>query len=47
MLWQDEYNMHIKALKQQLGQGPILEKVHRVKEFNKKAWLKSDIVMNN
>ena len=38
--------MHIRALKQALNHGLILKKVHRVIQFNQKAWLKSYINMN-
>ena len=40
------YVVHIKALKQALNHGLILKKVHRVIEFNKKAWLKPYIDIN-
>ena len=33
------YVVHIKVLNQALKHGLILEKVHRVIEFNKSAWL--------
>ena len=35
-----------RALKQALNHGLILKKVHRVFQFNQKAWLKSYINMN-
>ena len=38
--------VHIKALKQVLNHGLILEKVHRVTQINQKPWLKSYIDMN-
>ena len=38
--------IHIKDLKEALNHGFILKKVHRVTEFNKKAWLKPYIAMN-
>ena len=38
--------IHIRALKQALNRGLILKKIHRVIQFNKKAWLKSYIEMN-
>ena len=41
---QDEEN--IRALKQALNHGLILKKVHRVIQFNQKAWLKPYIDMN-
>ena len=40
------YVVHIKALKQALNYGLILKKVHRVIQFNQKAWLKPYIDMN-
>ena len=39
--------IRIRDLKQALNHGLILEKVHRVIEFNQKAWLKPDIDMKN
>ena len=38
--------MHIKSLKQALNHGLKLKKVHRIIEFNQKAWLKLYIDMN-
>ena len=38
--------MHIRALKQALNHGLILKKVHKVIQFNQKAWLKPYIDMN-
>ena len=40
------YVVHIKSLKQALNHGLILKKVHRVIQFNQKAWLKPYIDMN-
>ena len=40
------YAVHIRALKQALNHGLILKKVHRVIQFNQKAWLKPYIDMN-
>ena len=45
------YVIHIRVLKQALNQGLVFRvirviKVHRVMEFNKKAWLNSYIDMN-
>ena len=40
------YVVHIKALKPALNHGLILKKVHRVIQFNQKAWLKPYIDMN-
>ena len=41
-----KYVVHIKSLKQALNHGLELKRVHRVIEFNKKAWLKPYIDMN-
>ena len=38
--------VHIRSLKQALNHGLILKKVHRVIQFNQKAWLKTYIDMN-
>ena len=38
--------MHIRALKQALNHGLILKRVHRVIQFNQKAWLKPYIDKN-
>ena len=40
------YVIHIKALKQALNHGLKLKKVHRLIQFNQKAWLKPYINMN-
>ena len=40
-----KYVVHIRSLKQALNHGLILKKVHRVFQFNQKAWLKSYIDM--
>ena len=37
---------HIRALKQALNHGLILNEVHRVIQFNQEAWLKPYIDMN-
>ena len=42
----ENYVVHIRALKQALNHGLILKKVHRVIQFNQKAWLKPYIDMN-
>ena len=41
-----KYVMHIRALKQALNHGLILKRVHRVIQFNQRAWLKRYIDMN-
>ena len=42
----EKYVIHIRALKQALNHGLILKEVHRVIQFNEKAWLKPYIDMN-
>ena len=42
----EKYVVHIRALKLALNHGLILKKVHRVIQFNQKAWLKPYIDMN-
>ena len=42
----DNYVAHIRTLKQALNHGLILKRVHKVIQFNQKAWLKSYIDMN-
>ena len=41
-----KYVVHIKSLKQALNHGLKLKNIHRIIEFNQKAWLKSYIDMN-
>ena len=41
-----KYVVHIKSLKQALNHGSKLKRVHRIIEFNQKAWLKPYIDMN-
>ena len=41
-----DYVVHIRSLKQALNHGLILKKVHRVIQYNQKAWLKAYIDMN-
>ena len=41
-----KYVVHIKSLKQALNHGSKLKKLHRIIEFNQKAWLKPYIDMN-
>ena len=40
------YVVHIRSLKQALNNGLKFKKVHRIIEFNQKAWLKPYIDMN-
>ena len=42
----EKYVIHIRALKEALNHGLILKEVHRVIQFNQKAWLKPYIDMN-
>ena len=46
LLNKKKYVMHIKSLKQALNHGLNLIKIHRIVEFNQKAWLKPYIDMN-
>ena len=41
-----KYVVHIKSLKQALNHGLKLKSIHRIIEFNQKAWLNSYINMN-
>ena len=41
-----KYVLHINSLKQALNHGLKLKKIHRIIEFNQKAWLKPYIDMN-
>ena len=41
-----KYVVHVNSLKQALNHGLKLKKIHRVIEFNQKAWLKPYIEMN-
>ena len=41
-----KYVVHIRAVKQALNHELILKKVHRVIQFNQKAWLKPYVNMN-
>ena len=41
-----KHDIHIRALKQALNHGLVLKKVHRVIQFNQKAWLKPYTEMN-
>ena len=42
----NNYVVHRRSLKQALNYALILKKVHRVIQFNQKAWLKEFIDMN-
>ena len=42
----EKYVVHIRALKQALNHGLKLNKVHRVIQFNQKAWLKKYVDKN-
>ena len=42
----NNYVTHIRTLKQALSYGLVFKKVHKVVQFNQKAWLKSYIDMN-
>ena len=44
--YKKNYVVHIKALKQELNHGLILNEQHKVIQFNQKAWLKPYIDMN-
>ena len=46
LLNKKKYVMHIKSLKQPLNHGLKFKKIHRVIEFNQKAWLKPYTDMN-
>ena len=46
-LYDKNYIVHIRSLKQALNHGLILKKVHRVIQFNQEAWLKPYIDMNS
>ena len=41
-----DYIVHKRSLKRALNNGLIIKKVHRVIQFNQKAWLKAYINMN-
>ena len=41
-----EFVVHMRALKHALNHGLTLKKIHRVIQFNQKAWLKPYIEMN-
>ena len=41
-----KYVIHVKALKQALDHGLVLEKIHRVIQFKQSAWMKEYIDFN-
>ena len=41
-----KYVIHVKALKQGLDHGLVLERIHRVIQFKQSAWMKEHIVFN-
>ena len=43
----EKYVVHIRSLKRALNNGLKLKAVHKVIQFNQKAWLQSSIDMNN
>ena len=45
-MYDKNYVVHIKSLKQTLDHGLISKKVHKVIQFNQEAWLKDYIDMN-
>ena len=45
-VWQKNYVVHVRSLKQALKYGLILKELYRVIYFNQKAWLKLYIDMN-
>ena len=42
----EKYVVHIRTLKQALNHRLIIKRMHRVIQFNQKAWLKTNINMN-
>ena len=45
-MYDKNYVVHIRSLKQTLDHGLISKKVHKVIQFNQEAWLKDYIDMN-
>ena len=45
-MYDKNYVVHIRSLKQTLDHGLISKKVHKVIRFNREAWLKEYIDMN-
>ena len=46
LYYKNRYVIHIRALKQALDHGLVLEKIHRVIEFKQSAWMKEYIDFN-
>ena len=46
LYYKKRYIIHIRALDQALKHGLVLEKIHRVIEFNQSAWMKEYIDFN-
>ena len=44
--YKKKYVIHIKALKQAIDHGPVLERIHRCIEFKQSAWMKEFIDFN-
>ena len=42
----NNYVVHIRALKKALNRGLVFKNVHRIIQFNQKAWFKSYVDMN-
>ena len=46
LYYKKRYMIHIRALKQALGHGLVLEKIHRTIEFKQSPWMKEYIAFN-
>ena len=46
LYYKKRYVIHIRALKQALDHGLVLERIHRAIEFNQSAWMKECIDFN-
>ena len=46
LYYKKKYVIHIKALKQAINHGLVLEKIHRVIEFKQSAWMREYIDFN-
>ena len=46
LYYKKRYVIHIRALKQALDHGLVLERIHRVIEFKQSAWMKEYIDFN-